>query len=182
MEVSGEIAMADAQRACAPLGKRLYGWKRLGGLAYLIPALFLGLLAQTVVDWFIEGGFGIIAFFATLAAGTWVAVRQTRNIQRRAWEKRGVPSLSTIRYRATDEGLHFIGPLAETRLSWAGLTEIAPGGQAWLFIGQGVAHFLPKRIFSGADAECAFLAECLARMTPQSRARSVEALVLVPGR
>lgn len=170
--------MAEAQKACGPLGKRLFGWGRYIWLVHLVLIMVAALVAQTVIDILIEGGFGIFGFVVIVLGGLPLMVRGIRANQCRAWGKRGVPTASSVTYRQTEDGLILEGPLTETRLRWAGLTEIAPGRDAWLFIGQGAAYFLPKRLFVDAAAEQAFLGSCLAKMTPEARARSVEVVAL----
>jgi len=174
--------MAEAQKACSPLGKRLFGWGRYVWLVHLALLLVVGLALQTVIDILVEGGFGIFGFIVVVLGGIPLMTRTIRTNQRKAWAKRGVPVASPVVYRQTEEALVLEGPLTETRLRWAGLTEIAPGNDAWLFIGQGAAYFLPKRFFADAVAEQAFLEACLARMGPEARARSVEAAALIAKR
>ena len=168
--------MAEAQKACGPLGKRLFGWGRYIWLAHLLLIIVAGLVGQAVIDMLIDGGFGVFGFIAIVLGGIPLMARAIRTNQRKAWTKRGVPVVSSITYRQTDEGLVLDGPLTETKLRWKGLTEIAPGRDAWLFSGQGAAYFLPKRLFIDGAAERDFLAACLARMTPEAQARSVEAV------
>jgi hypothetical protein len=179
LEVVGEIAMAEAQKGCGPLGKRLFGWRRYIWLVHLAVLLVAGLALQTVIDILVEGGFGVFGFLAVVLGGIPWMTRGIRANQRKAWAKRGVPVASSVVYRETEESLIVEGALSEIRLRWAGLTEIAPGNGAWLFIGQGAAYFLPKRLFADAAAERTFLEACLARMTPEARARSVEVSALV---
>ena len=179
MEVAGEIAMAEAQKACGPLAKRLFGLSRYIWLVYLAMMIVAGLALQTIVDILVEGGFGVFGFIAVMLGGIPLMTRAIRANQRKAWAKRGVPIASPVTYRQTEDSLVLEGPLSEIRLRWAGLTEIAPGNEAWLFIGQGVAYFLPKRLFVDIDGEQGFLEACLARMTPEARARSAEAVALV---
>lgn len=178
MEVVGEVAMAEAQKACGPLGKRLFGWSRYIWLVHLALIMVAGLAAQTLIDILVEGGFGVFGFIVIVLGGIPLMARAIRANQRKAWAKRGVPVASSVIYRLTEESLVLDGPLTETRLRWTGLTEIAPGRDAWLFIGQGAAYFLPKRLFVDAAAEQAFLGACLAKMKPEARARSVEAVAL----
>jgi hypothetical protein len=146
--------------------------------AHLALIMVAALAAQTVIDILVEGGFGIFGFLAIVLSGIPLMVRGIRANQRKAWAKRGVPVASVIAYRQTEDSFVLEGPLTETRLRWEGLTEIAPGRDAWLFIGQGTAYFLPKRLFADAAAEKAFLGECLAKVTPEARARSIEAVAL----
>lgn len=179
MEVSGQVSMADAQRACAPLGKRLHGWRRYAGLIVLIPVVFAGLLAQTIFDFFVEGGFGIFAFLISLGVGFFLMLKVGYSMTQKSWSKRGVPLASTVTYRLLDDGILFEAPFAATHVKWLGVTEIAPGRDAWLFITQGAAHFLPRRLFQSKLDESAFLAACLNRMTPEAQGRSVEAAALI---
>jgi len=181
MEIAGEIMMTEAQKACGPLGKRVFGWRRYLWLGTLTLIMVAALATQTVIDILIEGGFGFLAFVLVALGGIPLMTRGIRANQRRSWAKRGVPGASVVTYRQTEEYLILDSPLTETRLRWAGITEIAPGGEAWLFIGQGAAYFIPKRLFTDAALERAFLEGCLARMTVEARGRSIEATALAHG-
>jgi len=178
VEVSGEVGFAEVQRACEPLARRLYGWKRFAGLLSLIAPLIGGLVLQAIIDSFFEG-FGIFAFLIAMGVGVVLAIKAGKGVVLKSWSKRGVPERSTVNYQLLDDGILFETPLVATKVKWEGLTEIAPGRDAWLFIAQSNAHVLPKRVVATANVEAAFLAECLNRMTPEARARSVEAASLV---
>ena len=69
MEVAGEVAMAEAQKACSPLGKRLFGWGRYVWLVHLVLLLVAGLALQTIIDILVEGGFGIFGFIVVVLSG-----------------------------------------------------------------------------------------------------------------
>lgn len=92
-----------------------------------------------------------------------------------AWARRGVSPNPFASYSVEDDALVISSPHSQTRLNWVGISEIIPGNAAWLFIGQGMAYFLPRRFFSEPGAEAAFLSACLDRMTAEARALSVEA-------
>jgi hypothetical protein len=178
MEVSGDVAMGESAKACGPLGRRLYGWRRFGVFAYLVPVWVGSLVLQAVVDWFIDGSYGVWACMALLIVGSIAAIRRAPVMLRPVWAKRGVPAVSSVTYVADDAGLSINSPLQRTTMTWEGISEIAPGNGSWLVIGPGQAYFLPRRFFSAPGDEVAFLKACFDRLSPPAQERSREVAAL----
>lgn len=180
MEVSGEIGIFEGQRACAPLQRHLYGWR--GWLLWaFVPAIFLA-------SW-LEDGVGdllsldpitrsVIPILVIIACAL-AFIRFWRGMPRAAWARRGVANTFGVRYGIEDSCLVIDGEFSQTRLNWAGVSEIIPGSGAWLFIGQGAAYFLPTRLFGDVEAERSFLAACLEHMSPKARELSAAATAFI---
>lgn len=178
MEVVGEVGLVESQKACATLSKHLYGLRRFM-IWYMMP-FYLAALA--LGDWLfsqLNAGLGIVGLVLVAIGGFYAWMTYCRRMVPAAWARRGVPLEMKTTYRTEAEGLVINGPLMEVRLAWNGLSQIAPGNEAWLFIGPGIAYFLPTRLFSDKAAERTFLADCLRRMTPDAQALSREAAALV---
>ncbi len=178
MEIAGEIGIFENQKACAPLRKHLFGAKRFAqwwfiGLLALGEFLISWLFEEVAPDWRWLG----LLLFALAALYVWT--RYARTLGPNAWMARGVPASSPITYRIEDAGLVLDSPNSMTRVAWSGMSQIAPGYQAWLFIGPGQAWFLPTRFFADRQQERAFLAACFEKLTPEAQARSGEVAALV---
>jgi hypothetical protein len=174
MDVSGEIDIFEGQRACAPLQRRILGWWRHAQWIWLTAIIFVGLLSQLLVDALFEDG-GIFAFLLVMVVGLVLMIRNVRSLAPKAWMRRGVSGSSPVLYGIEDTVLRIVSPHSETRMTWTGISEIMTGRDSWLFIGQGMAYFLPRRFFADQAAEAAFLSACLAHMTPEARALSMDA-------
>jgi hypothetical protein len=178
VEIAGEIGIFENQKACGPLRKHLFGAKRFAQWWFVAGLL----VVISVSDWAVErilpgmGGLGILA--ATV--GAWVLwFRYARTLAPKAWMARGVPAISPITYRIEDAALVLDSVTSVTRVAWSGMSQIAPGNQAWLFIGPGQAWFLPTRLFADKAVERAFLAACFEKLSLEAKARSKEVAVLV---
>ena len=178
MEVVGDIGIFESQKACAPLRKHLLGrlvfaqWGFLGGL--IVGEFIFSALVDLVAP-----GFGVIGLVAWALGAFYFWVRYARGLAPKAWLARGVAAVSQVTYRIDDAGMAIDNDVAQTRLAWSGISQIAPGVGSWLFIGPGQAWFLPRRLFAEPATERAFLAACLERMSPEAKARSNEAVALV---
>jgi hypothetical protein len=113
---------------------------------------------------------GVLAWF--------LAARLSQRMLAGAWRERGLPNAEAANYRADVDALVIDTPGVQIRLSWTRISEIAPGMNAWLFIGLGQAYFLPTRFFTDPRHESAFLAACTENLTPEARARSREAVAV----
>ncbi|MBO9710384.1 MAG: YcxB family protein [Caulobacter sp.] len=181
MEVSGEIGIFENQKACAPLRKHLFGAKRFAQWWFIAGMAVAVLTAQTLVD-LVAPGFGLFGILAAVAGCLFLWFRYARTLAPKARMARGVPASSPIAYRIEDEALVLEGKLSQTRVAWSGISQIAPGNEAWLFIGPGQAWFLPTRFFADRPEEQAFLAACFGKLTGDAQARSAEVAALVAGK
>jgi len=173
MEIAGEIGIFENQKACAPLRKHLLGAKRFAQWWFVVGLMIAVFAAQSLVDW-IAPGFGLVGILVA-TAGCWILwFRYARTLAPNAWMARGVPASSPITYRIEDEAFVLDSRTSEIRVVWSGMSQIAPGNQAWLFIGPGQAWFLPTRFFPNPAEEQAFLDACFDKLSPEAKARSRE--------
>ncbi len=178
MEIAGEIGIFENQKACGPLRKHLFGAKRYAQWWFVGAMLAGDILVSTLMDMAVPGyGWFAVMLFTAVALFFWI--RYARTLGPKAWMTRGVPAVSPITYRIEEAGLVLDSQTSMTRVAWSGLSQIAPGHEAWLFIGPGQAWFLPTRFFADRRQERAFLAACFDKLGPEARARSAEVAALV---
>ncbi|WP_206185949.1 YcxB family protein [Sphingosinicella sp. BN140058] len=98
---------------------------------------------------------------------------------RRALARRGQAYEQPLTLRLTPEGLDY--DLGDVRMTarWACVTDFYRTRKYWVFLVQSSAMVLPRRFFASAEAERAFIAEALSRMTQTAQARSSDAAQLV---
>jgi len=177
MEITGEIGTFESRIACGPLNKHVLGWRRHFQWYVLALILIGGFAGSWLVDRFAPGQ-GYLANLATALLGLFLLFRYAPKMAQDAWRIRGVPARMDMTYRIEEEVFVIAGPTAETRLAWWSISEIIPGRGCWLFVGMGMAYFLPRRFFADPIAEAAFLRACLEKMQPEARARSSKAAAL----
>jgi hypothetical protein len=178
VEIAGEIGIFENQKACGPLRKHLFGAKRFVQWWFVAGMLFMDIVGSWALDR-VAPGSGILAVLVGTGGGLFLWFRYARTLGPKAWMARGVPAVSPIIYRIEDAALVLDGETSMTRVAWSVISQVAPGNEAWLFIGPGQAWFLPTRFFADRHQERAFLAACLEKLTPEARARSGEAAALV---
>jgi hypothetical protein len=178
MEIAGEIGIFENQKACAPLRKHLFGAKRFAQWWFVAAMLAGDILVSTLIEK-VAPGYGWLGVMLFTIAALFFWLRYARGLGPKAWMARGVPAVSPITYRIEDTGLVLDSQTSMTRVSWSGMSQIAPGNAAWLFIGPGQAWFLPTRLFADRQQERAFLAACFDKLTPEAKARSGEVAALV---
>jgi hypothetical protein len=178
VEIGGEIGIFENQKACAPLRKHLFGAKRFVQW-WFVAGMLLGDIVVSTLTEKLAVGYGWLAVILFTVCALFLWVRYARTLGPKAWMARGVPAASPITYRIEEAGLVLKSPTSETRVAWSGMSQIAPGYQAWLFIGPGQAWFMPTRFFADRQQERAFLAACFQKLTPEARARSGEVAALV---
>jgi hypothetical protein len=178
MEIAGEIGIFENQKACAHLRRHLFGSKRFAQWWFVAGMLLGDLLVSTLTEK-MAPGYGWLAVIVFTICALFVWLRYARTLGPKAWMARGVPAASPITYRIEDGGLVLDSQNSMTRVAWSGISQIAPGYQAWLFIGPGQAWFMPIRFFPNHQQEIAFLAACFAKLMPEAQARSGEVAKLV---
>ena len=185
--VAGESPLGEAAKAGLT---RFASQRILGPWRWLPLSTFLAIVGATIAATGVIGAYGgstdmlaagsvaaLFALFMGSAAAAWYVRRQTV----RRWLQRGLVPVNTLSYAIDDEALTIAGTVSTTRLNWAGVSELAPVGRGiggkgyWIMPAAGLVYYLPRRFFPTPQAETAFLAAMLARMTPQARARSGEA-------
>ncbi|MFT4252102.1 MAG: YcxB family protein [Caulobacter sp.] len=174
MKVVGDVGLADVQKAAGAAIAHLQGAGR-----FLLWLYVPGLIAtMSLVAWLIDRvlpGAGVLGIVLVGIVGLYLFQIVCRNAIVRAWEKRGAPRRSHAAYQVGAEALVIQWYAMETRLAWKGVSQIAPGRGAWIFMGPGLGYVLPTRLFADQATERAFLQACLERMAPEAQARSVKA-------
>ncbi len=183
--IGGEFRLAETGDVTRVLRRRLLGWRRYApwaALAILGACLFL---MTAVVD---------AVTPADLRPSTWVAAAGTlcvltyylwaswwRAVILRAWRRRGVPDPMPIRVETTNEAMLFAVGEVTTRLPWAEVSELTLSRTRWVVVAHYSAWGIPRRFFHDAQAERAFVADILSRLSDQARARSGEAAAFAAG-
>ncbi len=171
MEISGDIGIFEGPKACVPLRRHLFGAKRFLPWLFLVIYIVALFGVGALFDAFLPSA-TLFAIFALAAGSLYLWIRYCRGMAPKAWLARGVPPVSNVVFRFEDAGIVITGPVSETRLAWNGVSQVTRDKAYWLFIGPGLAYFLPVRFFADRNAEQAFLEACLDRLTPEARART----------
>ena len=174
-EVSGILQAGEASATARALAARQRGPARNyyaaliglavgGGLAGVIVARFLG--TPEPIDGFAPGVMvGALAYL-------FVARRLTTLGMRRTLLSRGLSTDFPLRLKVTDAELVYqLGDIRQTA-QWRAVTEIVRIREYWIVIAQATPFFAPRRFFADIAAERRFVADVLAHMTPEARARS----------
>ncbi len=100
---------------------------------------------------------------------------------RKALAARGQAYEQALTLRLTPESLIYdLGELTMTA-RWSCLTDLYRTRKYWVFLVQSSAMVLPRRFFATPQAEHAFIAEAVSRMTDAARARSPDATGFIGG-
>ncbi len=178
MEVGGVVGVFEGQKAGVPLRRHLLGAKRFLPWAYLVVFVVAVIGAPILVDrWF--PGWSLLGVVLISIPSLYLWLRYCRRSGPKAWLARGVPPESHVTFQVAETALVIAGSLSETRLAWAGISQITREKTYWLFIGPGAAYFLPIRFFADRAAEMDFLRACLAHLSPEAQARSAKAAALL---
>ena len=95
---------------------------------------------------------------------------------RKAYQTRGLVSPFPCAFEVTDGGLVIDTGRATMTAAWPAVSDLFVAGPYWIVLTEGTPHFLPKRFFASPAEEKAFLGQVLARMSPEARERSPEAV------
>jgi hypothetical protein len=189
-EVSGDYAIGEGQSATATFSRRLYRGPARFGFAFYVVTALVGVFGAMTLAETLEGpndsaaGRAASVFIAAwlyLVPLTIAYLIWRRRTFKRLWKKRGLADFTPTRYAADETGFTISRPGHETRLSWDGVTEIAPSLESWVFIGPDNGWALPRRFFQGLEAERAFIGYVLERLGEPAKARSAEAADFVGG-
>ena len=116
-----------------------------------------------------------------LFAGALIVQRLTGPSLRKALAVRGQAYEQEVALRITPEAL--IYDLADLTMTarWCCVTDLYRTRKYWVFLVQSSAMVLPRRFFATGEAERAFIAEAMSRMTDAARERSADATKFVAG-
>lgn len=116
-----------------------------------------------------------------LAVGGLIIQRAIGPTLRKAPAQRGQAYEQALTFRLTDDTLAYDLDDVTMAARWACVTDLYRAPKHWVFLVQSSAMVLPRRFFATAEAERAFIAEALSRMTEPARARSPDATKFVGG-
>jgi hypothetical protein len=187
MEVSGSIGLAELVGASGRLRWRVFGLWRYACLGLYAIYLGVGFLLFQLVDRMSRADLlrghpdlYLVIFVATMLVSVVVIARLYRGLMRRVQigiaAARGHEDPAAVTVAATPEGLRIAGATSDTRVAWAGISEIAPTPTQWLFITGGMGYVVPRRFFPDVETQRAFLRLALGHMAETARARSKKAV------
>jgi hypothetical protein len=179
--VQAELQLESAFEI-APIAHRRMVGSEAFVLAYqgagLLAGIFLGtLIVITVPIAFIWGGWLVPTWLPVQAAqlilaivgwGAGLSLAQRRHRQKfvAGIRRRGTPDRVMAGYTVTDAGLCITTERVQYRIAWEAILEIVPS----------TTFLVPHDAFADEADQRAFLGEILARIRPEARARSAEAL------
>lgn len=88
------------------------------------------------------------------------------------WLDRGVPRTMEWMLAMDDVGLRLNSDLGEMTIRWLAVHEVFLSGDDWIVLYYWNVFGIPRRAFSSADEERAFMGNLLERLRPTARARS----------
>jgi YcxB-like protein len=189
--VQAELQLESAFEI-APIAHRRMVGSEAFVLAYqgagLLAGIFLGtLIVITVPIAFIWGGWLVPTWLPVQAAqlilaivgwGAGLSLAQRRHRQKfvAGIRRRGTPDRVMAGYTVTDAGLCITTERVQYRIAWEAILEIVPSPDTWLLQVDATTFLVPHDAFADEADQRAFLGEILARIRPEARARSAEAL------
>jgi hypothetical protein len=189
MQVSGTIKVGETTSQVGKAARR-----HVGGSASLDLLLYVAFLAifagaGVAIYWGIAQWLGFTDKMMPTAAGisgglgVFIWVRLLRRMMvaryRKSFVKAELPTDLPLTIEMRPDALVYKLGLIEHRIEWRAVTEVFPLSEYWLVLAQGSTFFVPRRVFSDASAQRAFVAEALAHMTGKARKRSAKAETFV---
>jgi hypothetical protein len=104
-----------------------------------------------------------------------------RGVVLRAWRRRGVPDPMPLSVETTGEAVLFSLGAVTMRIPWTEVSELTRSRTRWVFMANYSAVGVPRRLFPNPQAERAFVADALARISPEARTRSRDAAAFAVG-
>ncbi len=110
-----------------------------------------------------------------LGVGIFIIQRATGPTLRKALAERGQAYEQALTFRLTPEALVYDLDDLTMSARWICVTDLYQTRKYWVFLVQSSAMVLPRRFFPTEEAERAFIAQALSRMTDAARDRSPDA-------
>lgn len=184
MHIEGEMEIGEASKYAAKASGRLSGHPKpliianlAAALATVLPLVVFGIW-QSAVD--APAWLWLPILPAAMVFGFWAGPaacrRYTVEMFRRNLAERGLDTTFVSSFTLDDDGLVSSTGRVTMTAQWAAVSDIMRTDRYWIFLVEGYPQFLPRRFFSSQTEEQAFLAAVLARMLPEARARSGEAV------
>ena len=184
MQITGEMQIGEAARYAGRASSRLSGHPRplivanlAAALATLVPIILFSIW-QSAVD--APAWLWAPAILLAMAFGLWAGPAACRGyavgVFRKNLAHRGLPDRFPCRFDIADDVfVHTTGRMT-MRAEWPSVSDVVQTGPYWILLAEGYPFFLPRRFFESPAAEKAFLGALLARLTPEARARSADAV------
>lgn len=184
MQVGGEMQIGEAARFAARASGRLSGHPKpmiianlVAALATIVPIVAFGVWRSIAEA---PAWLWAPAVLVAMAFGLWAGPAACRGytvgVFRRNLADRGLPVQFQSRFEITDEALICTTGRMRMSADWAAVSDIVQTEPYWILLAEGHPQFLPRRFFASRAEEKAFLGAILARMAPEARARSGDAV------
>jgi hypothetical protein len=182
MEVSGIVAVGESTMALAYVKARRGVSPRQMKLILVLCVLAVGVPVGTLVtgSW-LDALMTVEAGLGGLLVGLLAIQGLSGATTRKALAVRGQKYEQPLTVRVTPEALVY--DLADLTMTarWPCITDLYQTRKYWVFLVQSSAMVLPRRFFATQEAEGAFIADALARMTDEARGRSPDAVKAARG-
>lgn len=182
--ITGTIRIGEAQATVNATARRLRGGLWWYWVLMLVLGVGMGLLGlwlsslaklNLLIGWLAGAFVGGLAYQRLSKALTVWRCRQTLT-------GKGVPLDLPVRLEISpDTFTYAVGDVVSTA-KWAAVTEVFYDKGWWIFLVQANPWFAAERFFANDDDRRAFLAEALAHMSDDARARSPAAVRIAEGR
>ncbi|WP_158915562.1 YcxB family protein [Caulobacter sp. S45] len=124
----------------------------------------------------------VSVYVVVLLAAAFATRRLIRQVSLKRWYARGTPHNVQLMVRISDEGFRIEAETATTILHWPFVSEITTEKNYWFVYVAAQIYFVPRRFFTDAQQERAFVAAVLDQLPPVARTRSRKAEDYVAGR
>jgi len=199
--ITAEIRTGEAFTVIPIAQARMVGSRKFMA-AYQFAGLFAGMLLSSILAQllpFLLRPFGIeadwgdqwlvsLAIFLELlgtvmgyAIGWNAATRRHAKKFLAGIKTRGTPETIPFSYTIEPGGLLVASERIGHHLPWAAIQELIPAPEHWLLQVDTLSLIVPRRAFADEASERAFLGTVLARIAPDARERSVEAVAFANG-
>ncbi len=188
MQITGDCRVGEAAKV-APRVQRLIGvprWPLLLWLAMILVFVALGGMAGAQAGWWLHVP-SLISLLGGIFLGSWLSwalgLPLYRRLHIRVFRKHfldrgGVDPLPLTVELTPDHLTHTLGAVRRT-IPWSAVTHLLGPPGFWVFVAQGEAIYLPRRLFADPAAERAFVAEALSFMGEAAKARSPQAAAFI---
>ncbi|MEN3749627.1 YcxB family protein [Sphingomonas sp. HF-S3] len=182
MEVSGVLVAGESTRTLAYIKGRNGLSPRWRTIIILCSMVAIGLPVGILVSPSWVDALLIVEFtFLGAIAGGLLAQRLWFSTMCKALVERGQAVEATLAFRLSVDGLSYGYENVTMTARWPALTDVFRTRDHWVFLVQGTAMVLPRRFFATPEAERAFIAAAVARMSEPARGRSPDAAALAQG-
>lgn len=182
MEVSGILAVGESGAAMAYIKARRGVSPRQMKAIILVCVMALGIpLGAWVSGSWLSASVSVDFALGGLVVGVLIVQALAGPSMRKALAERGQKHELPLTFRLTPDALVYDLDDLTTTARWSCVTDLYRTRKHWVFLVQSSAMVLPRRFFMAPEAERAFIADALSRMTYAARARSPDAVRVAGG-